>query len=167
MGGLPSEVIFSLNFSTALSISNPHSTAVRGWYGSSLGALCMCIDASPIYLITIPSLSSIGCVIASMYPFIILVSPFTSSPNDSPNGVNPRKSLNTILISRFIPSLISAGFSCNIRTTVGDAYPANCFLIACFSKNSFVNLLNIAWNPTRVVTITTQLQSHNCKWFMK
>ncbi len=89
----------------------------------------MCIDASPIYFIIIPSAWRTGSVIASIYPFINFVNPLTSSPKLSPSGVKPRKSEKQILISRFMPSFIREGFSCNSRTTVGDAYPANCFSI--------------------------------------
>ena len=102
-------------------MSKPHCTAVLAWFTSSMGALCMCILASPMYLIIIPFESNTGCVIASMYPFIILVSPLTSSPKLSPNGVKPRKSENTIETSFFCPSLIRPGFSCSNLTTVGLA----------------------------------------------
>ena len=144
IGGLPSAVILSLNFSTASSISKPVCTAECSCFASSFGALCICMLASPMYLIIIPSASSTGCVIASIYPFISFVSPCTSFPKLSPNGVKPRKSEKHIDISRFMPSLISAGFSCSIRTTVGEQYPANCFSISCLNLNCIQKLLKLA-----------------------
>ena len=47
-------------------ISKPTLTIVCAWLASSIGAPCMCIDASPTYLITIPLLSKIGRLIASI-----------------------------------------------------------------------------------------------------